>query len=158
MNVHIIDDYPHVPVSIPNIISPSPFYSHDFEHPHQDICLDLIKISQHYFPTKGSGYEYQVNYNSRPPTWHIDRDVVYYNETGENHLPICSIVLYYDIHPDLVTGELNIDNQMLIRPKNQRIVIFGPGIVHKVEDFDLSRTSIAVLPWIKSPLPRKSSP
>ena len=67
MNVHIIDDYPHVPVTIPNIISPSPFYSHDFEHPHQDICLDLIKISQHYFPTKGSGYEYQVNYNSRPP-------------------------------------------------------------------------------------------
>ena len=93
------------------------------------------------------GYDIWFHRNGMPG-WHQDRDEATFLKTGQSHFPICSIVFYPHIK-DLVGGELVFDNNMRIIPKTNRLVIFGPGLEHKVTPIESGeRISMNINSWI----------
>ena len=43
-------------------------------------------------------------------------------------------------------GELIVEDT-IITPKENRVVIFGPGLIHKVNEFEGQRVSLSINPW-----------
>ena len=59
--------------------------------------------------------------------------------------PVCSLVFYTEIK-DLQGGELIVEDT-IITPKENRLVIFSPGLLHKVNEFEGKRVSLSINPW-----------
>jgi len=81
---------------------------------------------------------------------HIDKDEVLFSRTGEFSFPLCSIILYLEIN-NLIGGQL-ICNEVNIKPINNRLVTFAPGLIHSVRDFVGNRLVLAINPWLKRPM------
>ena len=58
-----------------------------------------------------------------------------------------------DVDDDLNGGLLNIENNIFVKPKTNRFVLFSPGLLHGVEEFTGKRSSFLVNPWKTKPLP-----
>ncbi len=90
------------------------------------------------------GCEYWSHFNAKTG-WHKDTDEnLFYGQNVES-FPICSVVYYPYIH-NLTGGDLLFET-MRITPRVNRLVVFGPGLLHNVEDFSGDRLSIAINPW-----------
>lgn len=77
--------------------------------------------------------------------WHKDTDEVIYLRDGVEKFPLCSCVYYADIN-GLSGGDL-VFKTMRVAPLTNRLVIFSPSMLHKVENFQGKRLSVAVNPW-----------
>ena len=83
----------------------------------------------------------------QPLHWHQDRDEQTFWETGQSHFPICSIVFYPYVE-NLIGGELVFKNNMRITPVTNRLVMFGPGLEHKVTPIESGeRVSMNINAW-----------
>ena len=91
------------------------------------------------------GYEIWEKKNSSTGL-HLDKDEKLYERRDVLSYPICSIVYYYQVS-DLVGGELIAPNNWSVTPKQSRLVVFGPGIPHKVSEFTGIRNAVLVNFW-----------
>lgn len=100
----------------------------------------LLSVSKFFDLSSMIGFEYWVNYNAGAG-WHYDTD----ESNTEGKFPICSIVYYPKV--DLISGGHFITEQVSIKPKQNSLLCFSPGIHHCVEKFEGQRVSLAINPW-----------
>ena len=111
----------------------------------------LIDTTSKYYDTsKIVGYETWVHNSTRPEGdegdgWHYDRDELSYHVRKVFRFPIFTAVFYLKVK-NLVGGRILIGNNKII-PKENRLIIFGPGYKHAVEEFSGERISIVINPW-----------
>ena len=92
------------------------------------------------------------SHNLTAPSFHYDLDEKFYTETGLSVLPLCSIIYYVEITSQL-TG---VDNfkvslqtpDVMIVPKDNRMVVMSPGILHGARGDPKVIKLIAISPWI----------
>ena len=108
----------------------------------------LDKASNYFDLSEMNYYETWIHENSRPKTWHQDKDEVLYTE-GKLKFPLCSTVFYANVSEDIKGGKLLFENGVTVEPKFNRLVIFSPALYHGVEPFRGKRTSININPWIE---------
>ena len=119
-----------------------------YEDPH---IRKLLHLASKYIDlSKVVGYEAWTHNNTIPigdndDGWHKDRDELSYHVRKIFRFPVCSIVFYTEIK-DLQGGELIVEDT-IITPKENRVVIFGPGLIHKVNEFEGQRVSLSINPW-----------
>ncbi len=128
-------------------LSPEDWYPLDHKHKYKDFCIEILTIASRYFDfSKIIGYEFWSHNNTKPGTWHYDKDENLYSKEKKLVFPVCSTIYYLEVS-DLVGGRLFIENDAVITPKTNRLVIFPPGKYHTVEDFTGKRVSLLVNPW-----------
>tara|TARA_B100001996_G_scaffold196885_1_gene150826 strand:- start:1010 stop:1522 length:513 start_codon:yes stop_codon:yes gene_type:complete len=134
---------------------PEKWYDVDTEHRYQKACLSLVETVSNYCDmSKFSGYEFWIHHNTRPQEWHIDKDERALKETGVISCPLCSIV-YYPLVEDVTGGRLclldeDLGTDVVIVPKQNRLVVLPSGQRHYVEPFEGRRVAFIVNPWDKS--------
>ena len=139
--------------------------------PKQQALMDTY-LNQHLRPLvspwcpHATGAEWWCNTNNNLD-WHIDKDEVGYRENGRYSLPLLSTVFYP--HVSCAGGELLVaDNPPVapdqtgpppqfrsvisIPPVVNRLVIFSPGILHRINPLEGERYSVAVNLWGHEPL------
>ncbi len=124
------------------------WYSIDKPETYTNIML--TKASEYYNMDKIVGYETWLHKNTKPVAdydggWHFDKDEHRYNVNKLLRFPICSCVFYLEVQ-NLKGGRLIVEDVEII-PKTNRLVLFGPGKKHYVQDFQGDRFSIAINPW-----------
>lgn len=109
----------------------------------------LLKQAARFFDLSDMiGSEYWAHYGTRPD-WHVDKDEKLYEMSGNTEYPICSVVYYANI--DVVGGNF-VTETMSVQPVTNRMLVFSPGLLHKVEPYMGARLSIAINPWSHKPL------
>lgn len=91
------------------------------------------------------GCECWIHKNTRPESWHFDKDEVSYNTKNELYFPICSTVYYPKISG--LKGGRFLSEKLIVNPVANRFMFFPPGVFHAVEEFDGERTAIAINFW-----------
>lgn len=136
-------------------ILPIQWYGMYERHLYGDICHRMVSMAKKYFfPNEDvPGYECWSQVNSKPRTMHYDKDETVWKERKELSFPMCSTILYFNVESDLSGGLLNIDDDVFVKPKRNRLVLFSPGVLHGVEEFTGQRSSFLVNPWKEQPLP-----
>ena len=126
-------------------LNPLDWYPLDHKHKYKKFCIDILTIASKYFDfSKIVGYEFWGQNNTKPGTWHYDKDEKLYSKENKLVFPVCSTIYYLEVS-DLVGGSL-VENDV-ITPKTNRLVLFPPGKYHAVEDFTGKRVSLLVNPW-----------
>jgi len=151
-------------VILDEVLSPTPFLDFKdvinnfhgeakwFYRDHAETYSDtLLQIASDYFNFNDIvGYEVWTHNNTIPigdndDGWHKDRDELSYHIRKLFRFPICSMVFYTKVK-NLKGGELLIEDTIVV-PKENRLVIFGPGLNHKVNEFQGERVSFNINPW-----------
>ena len=118
------------------------------------------------FAPKRAGVEWWCNTNN-DLDWHIDKDELEGRCSGRFLLPLLSTVFYP--HVSCAGGELLVaDNPPIengyegplptfrsvisIPPVVNRLVLFSPGILHRINPFEGERYSVAMNIWAQAPL------
>ena len=115
----------------------------------QSPLSQILKAASRAFDLSGmAGIEQWAHYGTKPD-WHVDKDEVLHKRTGKLACPICSIVFYADV--DNLFGGGFMTRDMTVTPKTNRLVVFGPNVLHGVEAYHGTRMSVAVNPWAKKP-------
>ena len=122
------------------------WYSLDENHVFQDFCVQMINVAGNFFDlTNCVGYEFWSQNNTRPKDWHIDKDEQMKANTGKTRFPLCSVVYYVKVDK-LKGGKLH-DEDDIVTPKSNRMVIFSPKLNHCVEPYMGDRVALCVNPW-----------
>ena len=106
----------------------------------------IINFTSKYFDLSNCVlYEIWQQNNTRPDGWHKDKDEVLWRE-GILKYPLCTSVYYLDVN---VTsgGNLFLEDDIVIEPKTNRLVLFGPDVEHFVQAYSGIRHSIIINPW-----------
>lgn len=118
------------------------------DHPYINIADIMLNAASEYYDLESIvGYEIWTHNNTRPGGRHTDKDDMYYEITGKERHPVCTIVYYLNVDHFLKDGRLKLDNIATIVPKENRVVIFPPGVWHEVEKYEGDRVSIVMNPW-----------
>lgn len=112
--------------------------------------LLVHKASSYYDIQKVKGIEVWTHDNSRPTAdmnggWHYDKDEYRWSSNKILSFPVCSLVFYLEAE-NLSGGNL-LFRDISIKPKRNRLVIFGPGIQHRVEEYEGKRFSVNINVW-----------
>ena len=91
------------------------------------------------------GYERWGAVDSSPQGWHIDKDETRLIETGKLVTPICTIIYYPEVS-NMIGGRFITETES-ISPKTDRLIIFGPGLMHAVEPFMGNRIAVVYNLW-----------
>ena len=94
---------------------------------------------------------YEIWSNLHAPSWHLDKDEDLYHQKNILNFPKCSIVYYLHVDEDLKGGEFCTED-ITVKPKTNRLIVFSEGILHKVNEFEGERVAISINPWMKIPL------
>lgn len=122
------------------------WFDKEQDHTYSKFCEVLLEESKNYYDLSNYiGYEFWTQNNTKPADWHVDKDEQTYIKTQNFVLPICTIVYYLKVN-NLLGGNLDLVDCSVV-PKTNRVVIFSPGMWHKVDDFSGERISILVNPW-----------
>jgi len=114
-----------------------------------ELLSPVVVVASRLYDFDGcEGYEVWTHNGTRPD-WHTDKDEALYTQTGHECYPICSIVLYMTIG-ELSGGEFESDG-ILLTPKENRLVMFDPGLAHRVREYAGARCSLAINPWRNKP-------
>jgi len=125
----------------------------------------LLPLATAFAPQR-AGVEWWCNTNN-DLDWHIDKDELEGQRSGRFVLPLLSTVFYP--HVSCAGGELLVaDNPPInngykgplptfrsvisIPPVVNRLVLFSPGILHRINPFEGERYSVAVNIWAQPPL------
>jgi len=127
------------------------WFDWDQDHPCKEACMTLLEIGGKYIDISSAiGYETWIRINTRPAGWHCDQDDRLNLTQNKTSYPLCSMVYYPFVANDLEGGRLEFEDGRIIEPKTNRLVVFGPGIRHNVEeDYIGDRISFALNPWPK---------
>ena len=127
------------------------WFDWDQDHPCKEACMTLLEIGGKYIDISSAiGYETWIRINTRPAGWHCDQDDRLNLTQNKTSYPLCSMVYYPFVANDLEGGRLEFEDGRIIEPKTNRLVVFGPGIRHNVEEnFVGDRIAFALNPWPK---------
>ena len=127
-------------------VSELDWYPLDYEHEYKKFCIDILTIASRYFDFSNIvGYEFWGQNNTKPNTWHYDKDEKLYSKERKLDFPVCSTIYYLAVS-DLEGGRLIVEDDV-ITPRTNRLVLFPPGKYHTVENFKGKRVSLLVNPW-----------
>ena len=127
------------------------WYSLNEDHLFKDICTSFLQLASSYFDLSSCiGYEFWTQNNTRPSRRHLDKDQQLLEEKGIYSFPLCSIIYYIFVDANLVGGKLDIEDDIIITPKTNRMIIFPPGRYHYVQPFQGQRVSLLINPWNKT--------
>lgn len=130
------------------ILYPTYYSINTLSHKYSELSNILIDATKKYYNLDSCvGYEVWTHNNTRPSGRHSDKDDVYYSLTGKLKHPICTVVYYLHVDMFLDGGLLKLEQYGTMVPKENRIIIFGPGIFHEVEKFTGERVSVVLNPW-----------
>ena len=118
------------------------------------------------FASQRAGVEWWCNTNN-DLDWHIDKDELEGRRSGRFLLPLLSTLFYP--HVSCAGGELLVADSppiengyqgplptfrsvISIPPVVNRLVLFSPGILHRINPFEGERYSVAVNIWEQAPL------
>ena len=106
----------------------------------------IINFASKYFDLSDCVlYEIWQQDNTRPEGWHQDKDEVLWKE-GILKCPLCTSVYYMDVN--IVSGgNLFLEDDSVIEPKTNRLVLFEPEVEHFVQPYSGIRHSIIINPW-----------
>jgi len=122
------------------------WYDLEEDHPHKSFCLTVLHLAGQYADlSEAIGYEFWCH-NGTKPSWHYDKDEKLYTKEKKLDFPLCSIVYYAEVSK-LRGGELILENDLVIVPKTNRLVIFKSGIYHTVKTYKGKRVSFLTNPW-----------
>ena len=97
------------------------------------------------------GYEMHHNYSDYE-TFHVDKDELLYEKTGEIKFPIVGIA-YYPLIENLTGGTFYIEESVRVTPKTNRLIIFSSDLPHGVSPvLGGTRISVGINAWNKVPL------
>ena len=111
----------------------------------------IINIGADHFPIAGIvGYETWTHKNTRPESdkfheWHYDKDEYRWSLNQVLRFPLFSAVFYAQVN--CFGGQLLMEKGIQIEPKVNRLVLFEPGLKHRVRKFRGTRYSININPW-----------
>ena len=125
----------------------------------------LLPLATPFAPQR-DGVEWWCNTNN-DLDWHIDKDELEGRRSGRFLLPLLSTVFYP--HVSCAGGELLVADSppiengyqgplptfrsvISIPPVVNRLVLFSPGILHRINPFEGERYSVAVNIWEQAPL------
>ena len=125
----------------------------------------LLPLATPFAPQR-AGFEWWCNTNN-DLDWHIDKDELEGRRSGRFLLPLLSTVFYP--HVSCAGGELlvadsppiengyqgplpTVRSVISIPPVVNRLVLFSPGILHRINPFEGERYSVAVNIWEQAPL------
>ena len=109
----------------------------------------ILAIASKVVDLSGMAGVEQWCHSGTKPNWHTDKDEALFRRTGGLATPLCSIVFY--AHIQWLTGGKFMTENITVEPKTNRLVVFGPGILHGVEDFTGTRVAVAINPWDRKP-------
>jgi len=124
------------------------WYDYPPQKPYQQAIFEEIKQT---FDMKSCvGFE-EWSHNphwSWLPEEHYDKDETLFYKEGIVRTPLCSAVFYLKVS-DLAGGDLHlIDEDVLISPRTNRLVLFSPGVLHTVTAYiSGERVSLNINPW-----------
>lgn len=115
------------------------------------VSKELYVIAAHYFNLYNVlGMERWSNVDQVTPAWHTDHDMNHFMRTQEEKYPRCTIVYYPFVDDNLSGGKFKTETEVII-PKTNRMILFGPGILHHVQPFTGKRVSVVYNPWDYNP-------
>jgi len=125
------------------------WFDMDQDHPCKKECMTLLEIGgKHIDISSAIGYETWIRINTRPAGWHCDQDDRLNLTENKTSYPLCSMVYYPYVDEDLKGGKLEFEDGRKFTPKTNRLIVFGPGIRHNVEEnYVGDRISLALNPW-----------
>ena len=125
------------------------WFDMDQDHPCKKECMRLLEIGgKHIDISSAIGYETWIRINTRPAGWHCDQDDRLNLTENKTSYPLCSMVYYPYVDEDLKGGKLEFEDGRKFTPKTNRLIVFGPGIRHNVEEnYVGDRISLALNPW-----------
>ena len=147
----VIDDVfeelsPEITALIEDPLPALAWHSLEKEHKHVDFCHAILQITAHCVDLTGIvGYEFW-DQNNNKVDWHYDKDEVLYEKEKILKHPICSTIYYLKVN-DLTGGQLVIEDDFIVTPKTNRLVIFSSDKLHTVKDFKGTRVSLLINPW-----------
>ena len=123
------------------------------------------------FAPEWQGVEWWCNTNN-DLDWHIDKDEAEGRRSGTYRLPLLSTVFYP--HVSCAGGELlvadnapvqpgyrgplpSFNSVISIPPVRNRLVLFSPGVLHRINPLQGERYSVAVNLWASEPLTTPAS-
>jgi len=115
----------------------------------QSPLSEILSIAACVFDLSNMSGVEQWAHDGTKPDWHVDKDEVLFNRTGALATPLCSIVFYASVN-SLVGGKFMTDD-VTVTPKTNRMLAFGPGVHHGVEDFTGVRVAVAINAWATKP-------
>jgi|10_taG_2_1085330.scaffolds.fasta_scaffold00036_71 hypothetical protein len=122
------------------------WYALEDEHLYADFCHSILRITSTCVDLTGIvGYEFWDQNNTKVD-WHYDKDEVLYEKEKILKHPICSTAYYLEVN-DLIGGQLVIEDDFIVTPKTNRLVIFSSDKFHTVKDFKGTRVSLLLNPW-----------
>lgn len=77
-------------------------------------------------------WSFHADYNQLPD-WHQDRDEELFNTTEELSFPLCSCILYLDIHK-LEGANLEVGKKVIV-PETGMLVLLKPAVWHRVSKY-----------------------
>ena len=146
-------------------------------HSHQHQLLMERYLKDHLLPLARplapglTGVEWWCNTNN-DLDWHIDKDEAEGRRSGTYQLPLLSTVFYPYVscaggellvadNPPISSGYNGplpcFNSVMTIPPAANRLVMFSPGVLHRINPLEGERYSVAVNLWATEPLVSPSS-
>jgi hypothetical protein len=124
---------------------------------HNQIIANIISLANKYIELKSAiGYEMWCNHdNSYVPSMHHDKDDFLFEQHNILAFPLCSIV-YYPLIENLVDGDFYTED-IILKPKTNRLLIFSPGLPHGVRLYKGYRKAVSINPWDKIPFAHSKS-
>lgn len=119
-------------------------WAHNGDFPECDKILDIVGK---YFDLEDMvGYEIWRNEGEDTPGKHVDMDERMFHQKGILNYPLCSIVYYAFVDSNLIGGEF-VTKDFQVKPIQNRLICFSPGIEHDVNKFQGNRVSVAINPF-----------
>lgn len=104
----------------------------------------LLAIASEAFDLSRSiGYELWCNKTA--VGWHYDHDEPNTRRSNQLICPPCSIVYYAKVE-GLTGGDFETET-MRITPVTNRLVVFAPGVYHRVNEYTGTRIAVSINPW-----------
>ena len=133
---------------------PIRFYYKEIENEYKIYVDFLIEIAKDFYDiNKYIGYELWSHTDPKKNLeFHYDKDELLFKKNNQNSFPLISIVFYPKIR-NLKGGRLYLEKDMIINPKENRLVLFPEGIYHGTSDYnkDGQRISFLINLWDKIP-------
>ena len=121
-------------------------------------CHPLLKITSKYFPLRWN-YRYELwkhpskeYVSGHDLEWHIDKDEELLQKESILEVPLFGLI-YYPFISNLKGGQLHLEDETIIVPRSNRMVLFSTGTIqHMVHKYEGHRYAVLINIWNKKNL------
>ncbi len=133
---------------------PLSFYKRDDENQFKIYIDNLIKVAKEFYKIEHYiGYEFWSHNDTKTNLYfHYDKDELLAKKENKFSFPLLSIVFYPKI-VNLKGGKLYLGKDLIIKPRENRLVLFPEGVYHGTSNYNKEgkRISFLINLWDKLP-------